>query len=669
MKHFTRAVRLALRHRLNVALCITTSLLIAVFWAGNLVAVWPVVDAVMRDMSAPEWVASMIAEDRAEVARLEALARGLSTQLAAADAADAPRLQQQLTQAGDDLQRYRLQLGWREWVAPAVNRWMPSTPFATLGCVLAFVLVGTLLKNVFRVANALVVARLGFVTELSLRGEFYRKVLRLEMAAFDQRGRGDMMNRCTTDIGAVGSGMHTLFGSALREPLKMFACLLAAAYFSWRLLVLTIIVVPLAAVVISWLAKAVKRANRRAMEELSSIFDTLTDTLSSIQLIKAFTMESAERTRFAKSAKTLYDRQMKIAGYGSLVSPVTEVVGLGMVVVAAIAGGYLVLNQQTHLLGVRISDTPLTHGQMGVFFAMLAGMSDPARRLSGVLNELQRASAAAERVYAVLDREPQIVDPPAAQPLPTPIPAIRFEGVGFRYQTQGEPGEPVLSGVDLEVRCGETVAIVGPNGCGKSTLLSLLPRFYDVTEGAVTVGGVDTRHAKLRDLRGRIGVVSQQVLLVNDTVRANIAYGTAGATDQQVQDAARKAHAHQFIAQRLADGYATQVGPGGARLSGGQRQRIALARAILRDPEVLILDEATSQVDVESERLIHDVLAEFTQGRTTLMITHRPSTLSLADRVVVMDAGRIEDIGTPEELLTRCDLFRRLCHVGYRKTA
>ncbi|MEM9186824.1 MAG: ABC transporter ATP-binding protein [Planctomycetota bacterium] len=665
MSNFSRALGLALHHKLGVAACLATSLLIAVLWAGNLVAVWPIVDAVMRDMSVPEWIDSMIAEDRGAIARLDARGSELAKLLQSAGGADRPRLQQELTQTQDDLASYRWQVGWREWLKPLADRWLPTTPFETLGCVCVFVVVGTLLKNVFRVLNALLVSRVSFLTTLALRNEYYRSVLRLELSAFSGDGRGDLMNRCTTDLTAVGGGLQAVFGSALREPLKMVACFVGAAYFSWRLLLLTIVIVPVAVVVIRWLAKAVKRANRRALEELSTIYETLTETLSGIALIKAFTMESAERARFSNSAKTLYLRQMKIAGYGSLMSPLTEVAGVGMVLLAAIAGGYLVLNQQTHLLGVRISDTPLTHGQMSVFFAMLAGMSDPARRMSNVLNEIQRASASADRVYEVLDRQPAIVDPADPRPLPSPIRSIRFEDVSFRY----EPQKPVLTGINLEVAHGETIAIVGPNGCGKSTLLSLLPRFYDVTAGAVTADGVDLRDARLKELRQRIGVVSQQAVLFNDTVRANIAYGSAAATDEQVVQAAKQAHAHGFITGKLSDGYGAVVGSGGSKLSGGQRQRIALARAILRDPEVLILDEATSQIDLESEQLIHQVLQEFTRGRTTLLITHRPSTLSLADRVVVMDHGRIEDIGTPDELLSRCELFRRLCHVGYRESA
>ncbi|MEN1678006.1 MAG: ABC transporter transmembrane domain-containing protein [Planctomycetota bacterium] len=667
MSNFARALRLALRQRLGVAACVFTSLMIAVLWAGNLVAVWPIVDAVMQDQSVPEWIDKMIAEDHAAIAELEVTIAQLEVQLADGPAQDKLLgLQQELSEAEDDLQAYTWQVSCREWVEPYADRWLPSTPFQTLLCVCAFVVFGTLTKSFFRVANVLAVTRVSALTTLELRNEYYRKVLRLDLAAFGGTGRGDIMNRCTTDLGALAGGIQSVFGAATREPLKMIACTAGAAYFSWRLLLLTIVMVPLAVFVIRWLARAIKRANRRALEELSSILETLSETLSSIQLIKAFTMEPAERARFNASAKTLYFRQLKIAVYDSLMSPVTETVGVSMVVMAAVAGGFLVLHEQTHLLGfIRISDTPLTHGQMAVFFAMLAGMSDPARRLTPLVNAIQKASASADRVYEVLDREPTIVDPPKAKTLPDKLTSVQFRDVSFHY----EPTKQVLTGVNLDVGHGETVAIVGPNGCGKSTLLNLLPRFYDVSEGAVLLGGVDCRDVRLRELRRRIGIVSQQAVLMNDTVRANIAYGTQGATPEQVEQAARKAYAHGFITSKLTDGYDTVVGHGGSRLSGGQRQRIALARAILRDPEILILDEATSQIDLESEQLIHQVLREFVVGRTTLIITHRPSTLSLADRVVVMDAGRIEDIGTPEELLDRCDLFRRLCHGGYRASA
>jgi ATP-binding cassette, subfamily B, bacterial MsbA len=222
----------------------------------------------------------------------------------------------------------------------------------------------------------------------------------------------------------------------------------------------------------------------------------------------------------------------------------------------------------------------------------------------------------------------------------------------------------VLNSIRLEIRAGETLAIVGPNGCGKTTLVQLLPRLYDPNKGRITFDGIDVRDVRLRDLRLRFGMVTQETLLFNDTVANNIAYGDPGASREKIEAAARKAHAHAFIIEKLPNGYDSIVGPIGSRLSGGQRQRIALARAILRNPEVLILDEATSQIDVESEQLIHNVLEEFTRNRTTLLITHRPSTIALADRVLVMDMGEIIDVGTPNELAGRCELYRRLCMSG-----
>jgi ATP-binding cassette subfamily B protein/subfamily B ATP-binding cassette protein MsbA len=300
-----------------------------------------------------------------------------------------------------------------------------------------------------------------------------------------------------------------------------------------------------------------------------------------------------------------------------------------------------------------------------VFYGFLIGTSDPARKLSSVVGSIQAGAAAADRVYAVLDQQPTIVDRTAARRLTTSTRDIEFRSVHFHYRA----GEPVLKGIDLKIPFGETLAIVGPNGCGKSTLAKLMLRFYDPTQGSVHIGGVDLRQQKLRDLRRQIGTVTQHTWLFDDTVMNNIRYGRPHASDSEVISAARLAHADHFITHVLEHGYETQIGEAGGRLSGGQRQRIALARAILCDPAILILDEATSQVDVESEQLTHQALQQFKAGRTIMLITHRLTTLSLADRILVMDDGRISDLGTHDELVARCELYRRLYQVSLKAAA
>ncbi|TWT46830.1 ABC transporter ATP-binding protein [Botrimarina hoheduenensis] len=665
MNQFRRALRLAFRRPGTVAACWATSIIVAVLWATNLVAVWPVVDAVMHGESIPSWLALEVEHEETVVAELEIQRQKLLAEQAAAEGDDASSLAYTIADLEHRQQNSQAKIDRVRWVQPYATRWLPDTPFETLLYVCVFVLVGTLAKNLFRIINLLLVARLGELVSFELRKQYFKQVLRLDLAEFSDRGRGELMTRCTSDMSHVSSGVQVLFGQAIREPLKMLACFVLAAWFSWRLLALTITIAPLAVIGIRWLGKSLKRANRRAMEELSGVYESLTETLGGIRIIRAFGRESAERARFNHSLQQLYWRRLKIAFYDSLASPLTENLGVAMVVTAALAGGYLVLNQQTHLFGIALSDTPLTHGQMTAFFAMLAGMGDPARRLSGVFGAYHAATASAERVYAVLDRQPEIQDPSTPKALPTPWKSLRFDNVSFQYG----PDRLVLEEVSLEVRAGETLALVGPNGCGKSTLLSLPIRFYDPCEGTVSIDGVDLRDLRLRDLRSRIGVVSQQAQLMNLSIAENIASGRPGASFEEVVAAAKKAHADRFINERLTDGYETIVGPGGCRLSGGQRQRIALARAILRNPELLILDEATSQIDIESEQLIHQTLTTFLRGRTTLLITHRPSTLTLADRVAVMDAGRLIDVGTTDELAERCDLFRRLCCQPMRESA
>jgi len=300
-----------------------------------------------------------------------------------------------------------------------------------------------------------------------------------------------------------------------------------------------------------------------------------------------------------------------------------------------------------------------------LFFGFLVGMSDPARKLADVVTHWQRAAAGADRVCYWLDREPTIRSPSQAKPIPSPPYSIEFDEVTFQYQ----PEIPLLEKFNLRITSGETLAIVGPNGCGKTTLANLITRFYDPLKGVVRLNGVDVRELQLSDLRERVGYVTQQAVLFRESVVDNISYGSPQASTDQVFEAARKAFAHDFITKSLEDGYATVVGEQGGRLSGGQQQRIALARAILRDPDILLLDEATSQVDLESEQLIHRAVKQFIQDRTTIIITHRASTLSLADRILVMELGRIVDLGTHVELVERCELYGRLYRSELKKSA
>lgn len=667
VSNFFRVIRLALRHRLTVVASVLCSLGVALLWAGNISAIMPIVDGVMDEKTIPDLCHDEIAAHEQRLVKLAELAEFYNQQIAdvGVDQERESKLRSKLADINEERAQTPYVVRFCEFVLHRFGDRLPITPFGTLAAICVILILSTALKSVLRVAGLFFMARLGHITSFELRKDFYRRTLGLDMGTFGKSSTGDLMNRFTTDIGAIAFGTNVLFGMAILEPMKMIACLIGAAFISWQLLLLTVIFAPLAAYTVHWMAKSLKRANRKALQELSSLYEHLEETFSSIRVIKAFTMESRERSRFHQASKQYYQRSMKIAFYDSLVSPVTETIGVGVIMLVVMAGGYLVLNRQTHLFDIRVSDAPLSHGMLTTFYCMLLGVIDPFRRLSGVFNHLQRAAAASDRVYEMLDRQTQVVDPPVPDKLPTKLGRINFRNVSFTYT----PEEPVLDGIDLQVDPGETIAIVGPNGCGKSTLMNLVTRFYDPINGAVTIDGVDLRNVRVRDLRDRIGVVTQETLLFDDSVANNIRYGSLGASQEEIEQAAKKAHAHKFVLEKLAAGYQTNCGAGGKRLSGGQRQRLALARAILRDPEILILDEATSQIDVESERLIHDVLEKFVRGRTTFMITHRPSTLALADRIVVMDHGRIVDVGDFDQLAARCDLFRRMAHLDYRESA
>lgn len=665
MNSFFRAVRLAVRNRMTLLGVFVSSLLVGLLWGGNIGVVYPFVEVVFERQTLQEWADSNIAHAEERSKELEESLRASRETLPQLTGSDLKAARDKIEIDEFDLAAEQRALVRYRWLQPHLHAHMPTTPFRTLLLIVGVLLLGTALKCAFIVINMMLVERLVQLTAFDLRKQFFRQTLRLDLASFNESKNSELLSHFTYDLNALVNGLSTLFGKSLREPLKMFACLIGAMIISPRLLVLSLLVSPPALVLMQRLAKSIKRANRRAMEEMSQLYNTLTETFSGIHTVKAFTMESYERNRFHQSAKEFFRKAMKIVFYNSLTKPITELLGIGVISLALVAGAYLVLNRETHLLGIRICDQPLSFSALFVFYGFLAGVSDPARKLADVFGALQSGAAAADRIYPIMDREPTITEPATPKTPSRPHRHLHIRDVSFHYKED----EPVLRSVNLDIKFGETIAIVGPNGCGKSTLINLIPRFYDPVQGSISFDDVDLREMRLRDIRRRVGVVTQQTHLFDDTVLSNIRYGSPQATDAEVILAAKKAHADRFITQKLAAGYETVIGQGGGRLSGGQRQRIALARAMLRDPELLILDEATSQIDIKSERLIHKALKEFVQDRTAIMITHRLSTLALADRIVVMEAGEIIDVGKHDELLSRCRVYARLHDVQFKLSA
>lgn len=663
MKNFQRAAKLGFRYRWTLTGIVLSSISVAVLWGANLGAVYPIVEVVIKKESLQQWVDNRIAKARdniddirGEIARREHPEKANPTLDIGASSRDRPYANTSLYVLRAGLSTESKALHHAQRLKPWIDRYLPRDPFRTLLWVVGFLMIGTCLKVFFLTGNIILVERVTQLVAFDLSKMFYRRTLRMDLDCFAQDKTSQLLSHFTHDLDGITVGVRTVFGRAMREPLKIIVCLVGAGWICWRLLLFSLIATPIAMVLINGFAKGVKRANRRAMQEMSQVYDRISETFHGILAVKAFTMERSERSRFHHVAKNYAVRAQRIVLYNSLTKSSTEVMSIGVVCLALLAGSYLALNETNYIFGMRMSQRPLTFGSLMAFFALLAGMSDPFRKLADVYNAIQRGAAAADRVFHLADRQPQIVPAAEQHEVALPLTKLEFHNVSFHYLASC----PVLKGIDCEVQAGETVAIVGPNGCGKSSLLNLVPRFYDPTSGSIRWNGTDLRKLAVRTLRTQIGLVSQQTMLFDETVANNIRYGAPHASREEVVAAAKRAHAHHFIENNLPNGYDTIVGSGGKRLSGGQRQRIALARAILRDPVVLLLDEATSQIDVESEQLIHEALSQFVQGRTTLMITHRMASLGLADRILVLDSGSIVDMGSHRELSQRCAVYQRL---------
>ncbi len=687
MKNFLRALRHALPYRRRLAVSIVTALFAAVLWGLNFTSIYPVLKLLHTGRSLHQWVDESIASTQRDVEGLQARSETLNEREKALEKKpDSKQTQKFKRGVSDDLRKVeaklasaRSRLYWYQVLRKYVHGLLPDDCFRTLLCLVAAVFVSVVLKCFFEFIQESLVGSVVHLTLFDLRNRFYRNVIHLDVDQFGEAGTSELMSRFTNDMETLGLGTRMLFGKVVAEPLRALACVVMACLISWQLTLMFLILVPIAAAVLARVARIMKQATRRLLERMSSIYKILQESFQGIRVVKAFTMEPYERRRFCSATKDYYRKVMRVVRIDALADPVVEVLGVAAVAAALLAGSYLVLQKETALFGLQLTSQPMEPESLLQLYILLAAIADPVRKLSTVFTRLQSACAASDRIFAFVDRQPRVKanaegprltrpawlpgrgGEPAEAPLPGPTARanyIEFRDVCFSYR----PGETVLSNISLGVRAGETVAVVGPNGCGKTTLLGLVPRYYDPDHGSVLVGGLDLRAANLRSVRQQIGVVTQETVLFDDTIYNNIAYGTRGATPEQVEAAAKQAFAHDFITAKP-EGYQTRIGENGGGLSIGQRQRLALARAILRNPSILILDEFTSAIDPESEALIHRAIQEFKPGRTVLLITHRLKTLEIADRIIVLEGGRIAAAGTHAELLANCPTYQRL-HEG-----
>lgn len=506
-----------------------------------------------------------------------------------------------------------------------------------LGAVALFVI-----KGVFAYGQVYLTSYVGNRTLHNLRSTLFSHVIRLPVSFFARRG-GDVISRATNDIGVIQNTVSSGIADAFRNLLLIVGITTAIFVLNWKLALVTVFVLPVSAMAISFFGRRIRLQSRKLNERIAELTAILNETLRGIRVVKAFTMEGTQKERFSKHNESGFEASMHSARATARMTPVVEVLlVIGMVIVIWVGG-------------IEVLAGRLTLGDLIAFLAYVGMITQPITSLTRISVMFQQAAAAAERVFQVFEAETEVQEDTKATVLPPVQGHIRLRNLSFAY----EPGQPVLRDINLDIKPGETVALVGPSGAGKSTLAALIPRFFDPTEGVVEIDGHDIRTVTLDSLRSQIGLVPQDTVLFAVSIAENIRAGRKGFTAKDIEAAARLANAHDFIMD-LPNGYDTVVGDGGCTLSGGQRQRIAIARALLGNPRILVFDEATSNLDPESELLIREAMQRVLIGRTAVVIAHRASTVRAADRVVVMQKGRIVEQGSHDELSRQNGVYRRL---------
>jgi subfamily B ATP-binding cassette protein MsbA len=488
-----------------------------------------------------------------------------------------------------------------------------------------------------------------------LRNQAYRHLHKLPMSYFKNEKTGNLISRIMNDVNAVNSSISAVFLNLIREPLKIIVFLGIAIAISWKLTLFSLIVLPFSLIVISYIGLIIRKQSGLLQQKIADLTNRLHETITGIKIVKAFGMEEYENRKFEEETEGFFRLSLKITRIRNISSPTTEFLSVIVGVVIIYFGAQLVL-----------VDKSITASQFIGFLFAIFQLMPPVKELSSVNNRIQESSAAADRIFEILDTEPSIKDPENPAPLHDFNDKLEFRNVSFKYE---DSESLVLDNINFTANKGKIIAIVGSSGAGKTTLVDLIPRFYDPVEGAILLDGLDIRSFKIEDLRKLMGIVTQETVLFNDTVKNNIAYGLTECDDQKIIEAAKAANAHKFIME-LHHKYDTIIGEKGTKLSGGQRQRISIARAILKNPPIMILDEATSALDNESEVLVQEAIERLLHNRTVFVIAHRLSTIRNADRILVLEQGKIVQDGKHEDLIKDEEgIYKKLYELQFRDIA